>query len=81
VLIAWTAFICSAVPTMWWFIQMRSMAASSRFWSAALACLITTVVAWVVGVYAIRQYLLSRDRTRAMMADLRDAIRRQGPVS
>ena len=76
--------MCSGIPMTFWFAQTRSMAASShdgpvdasQFWKAALACLVTTAVAWVVGRHLILQYLDSRDRTRALMADLRGVERR-----
>jgi hypothetical protein len=85
VLIVWTGFICSGVPMAWWYVQTRSIAASSKsgpvdppaFWSSALVCLVTTGVTWFVGCYLIREYLNGRDRTRALMADLRGAVRRQ----
>ena len=85
VLIVWTALICSGIPMGWWAIQARSMARSSQdgpvelshFWSSALFCLITTAIAWLGGAYLIREYLNNRDRTCALMADLRGAVRRE----
>jgi hypothetical protein len=84
VLLGWTAAVCSGVPMAFWYAQTRSMAAAShdgpvdvsQFWKAALACLVTTTLAWLVGRHLIRQYLDSRDRTRALMADLRGIERR-----
>ena len=84
-LVVWTAAVCSGVPMVWWFAQTRSMAAASKtgpvdpspFWPAALTCLVTTIATWLAGGYLIREYLNGRDKTRALMAELRDAVRRQ----
>ncbi|WP_460628943.1 hypothetical protein [Intrasporangium mesophilum] len=83
-LLIWTAVVCSGIPMIFWYLQTRAMAASShdgpvdasQWWKPALACWVTTAVAWFVGRHLLLQYLDSRDRTRALMADLRGVERR-----
>lgn len=87
VLVAWTGFVCSSVPMVWWFAQRRSIVTASKagpvdaspFWPSALACLVTTALLWLAGSYLIRGYLANRDSNQALVADLRRAVRRQDP--
>jgi hypothetical protein len=72
---------------LWWYVQTRAMAAKSQagpvdppqFWTSALFCVVMTVLTWLVGCYAIREFINSRARTRDMMTDLRGAVQRREP--